>query len=48
MKLTLDSHVDEEGRVWLQLLNNEGQPVPLFLCPLSIWAELKAGLGTGL
>jgi hypothetical protein len=45
MNLRLDSHVDSDGRIWLQLLDQAGQPVAMVLCPVHLWAELKAGLG---
>jgi hypothetical protein len=45
MNLRLDSHIDPDGRLWLQLMNQDGQPMAMVLCPLPLWAELKAGLG---
>jgi hypothetical protein len=45
MNLKLDSHVDPDGRVWLHLLNNEGKPAAMILCPLPLWSELKAAWG---
>jgi hypothetical protein len=45
MNLKLDSHVDADGRVWLQLMNQDGDPVVMMVCPLQVWPEFRVGMG---